>query len=493
LKTVAEIIHGRERALKIEKGDKGAAFEQLFSEVLTKSEEKLLQRYQNLLDRYYKETISTRQADILRRLDKLGDRLNRVLSDRLLNRELGKYKAIFDQSTKGYEYSRDYGRGYISAYERLIYSALGRSIPTYQEDVIERSEYSPYRELEGRPSIISPRVERIELERVSIPEATTRYPEREPERPTAMGRIGEELPERPPREPEIPPVRPPYVPPERPPREPPPERPPYTPPERPPRIPPERPPYVPPERPPRIPPTEPPPTIIIQPRPEIVGKQARLPEGSIAWRQGIFWRWIPREDYTTGAAKPRTLPKGVTPIGAQFTDLRKPTETIQMIGDPGASVPDVAVDLGVADIFISDQAQTIRYTGKGLKTDVGVGVPGPAQGMTVDGGAEPKGHAYARKVYPASSVSRTDVSKEEPVRGGVREIRGKDRVDISRQMEEMQDADYSGILGFSDKDADDIFGTGERRQKKSVNRVRTKRAQPRRGRDNPTTLGGVRP
>jgi hypothetical protein len=220
---------------------------------------------------------------------------------------------------------------------------------------------------------------------------------------------------------------------------------PETPPEAPPETPPERPPEYPPERPPERPLEtgigEPPPTTLTRlGRAEIVGDEARLPEGSITWRQGIFWKWIPREDYTTGAAKPRTLPKGVIPMGAIKTDLRKPDETIQMVGDPGASVPDVDVDLGVSDVFIRDNAQTITFGGKGLKTNVGEGIDDPAKGMTIDGSGVPaKGHAYARKVYPKHSVSRTAITDEsaEPVRGGgIREVRGKDRVDISERIED---------------------------------------------------------
>ena len=147
-------------------------------------------------------------------------------------------------------------------------------------------------------------------------------------------------------------------------------------------------PDYPPPPPPPVEKVPPPPPTVLRRGAKISGKLAKLPEGSIAWRQGIFWKWIAPTDITqvSGIRKPRNLPKGVVPIGARFTDLRKPDETIQMIGDPGASVPDVAVDLGVADIFISDQAQAIRYTGKGEQTNVGTNIPSATQGMTVKSG-----------------------------------------------------------------------------------------------------------
>jgi len=238
---------------------------------------------------------------------------------------------------------------------------------------------------------------------------------------------------------------------------------------------------------------------------EIVGKEARLPEGSITWKQGIFWKWIAPTDITqvSGIRKPRNLPKGVVPMGARFTDLRKPAETIQMIGDPGAPVPDVSVDLGVADIRIKDNAQTIQYTGKGEQTNVGELVDSPTQGMTI-GRAEPQGHAYARKVYPAHSVSRTDMATE--VGTPVREIRGVDRTQIAEDTQAMLEGTYvetyeepvapepandsfSDLVGLSDEDMEDIFGTGERRHdRQPANRANVRKTKPIRGQDNPPTL-----
>lgn len=112
-------------------------------------------------------------------------------------------------------------------------------------------------------------------------------------------------------------------------------------------------------------------------------RSKKIPDGSIAWRQGAFWKYIPAVDFKSGK-KPRTLPRGVVPIGAKFTELRTPSETIQVIGDARAPIPDsLSVDLGVTDIVITNRAGKISYSGKGLTTDVGERVPGVATGMSI--------------------------------------------------------------------------------------------------------------
>jgi len=93
-------------------------------------------------------------------------------------------------------------------------------------------------------------------------------------------------------------------------------------------------------------------------------------------------------------------------MGAVKTDLRTTKETIQKIGDSDAIVPNkIAVDLGVTDLFITNQAQDIGFTGKGEKTNVGERIPTTTQGMSVNG----------------AGVDRLRVAKtKEPARGGVR-------------------------------------------------------------------------
>lgn len=189
-----------------------------------------------------------------------------------------------------------------------------------------------------------------------------------------------------------------------------------------------------------------------------------------------------------------------------------------MIGDSGASAPDVSVDLGVADIRITDNAQAITYTGKGEQTNVGKTIDMPTQGMTI-GEAEVKGHAYARQIYPKHSVSRTDMDTE--VQTPIREMRGKDRVGITEQTESILDDAYeepapkpvpaklppkreddiSDLVSLTEEDLDELSGVSEadiwgeepeRPKKVSKNRVRQKRTQPIRGRDNPIMLGRIR-
>jgi hypothetical protein len=228
-----------------------------------------------------------------------------------------------------------------------------------------------------------------------------------------------------------------------------------------------------------------------QPRPplepDIIGKKARLPDGSLAWRQGWTWKWVPKEDWLAGRGrKPRSLGKGITPVGARFTDLRSARDTVQMIGDPGAAVPDVSVDLGVADIHITDQAQSIQYVGKGEATNVGERIESTTQGMTV-GAAGGKGHAYAGDVYPAHSVSRTAIAAGEAETS----VRGVNRPKIAKETQEIVTEDFKGIEGLTDADVAALLGV-ERRPRKASSRVKVSRKQPKRSRRvEPTAVRGI--
>jgi len=119
----------------------------------------------------------------------------------------------------------------------------------------------------------------------------------------------------------------------------------------------------------------------------------------------MVWKWIPPEDFKSGA-KPRTLPKGVSPIGANTSGGNSPYTTVQRIGSSGAFVPDVSIDLGIADIYVSNQGQDIRFSGKGRQTNVGERIASTTQGMSVP----TKGHAYAKKA--THSVSRTAIQAD---------------------------------------------------------------------------------
>lgn len=185
----------------------------------------------------------------------------------------------------------------------------------------------------------------------------------------------------------------------------------------PPKVPPKAPPPPPPPRRTRPRPPAPPediPTKLAAISKSGGGAQVRLPEGSMAWKQGWTWRWVPREDWLAGkATKPKALRKGVTPIGARFTDKRTPAETIQIIGDAGASVPDLSVDLGIADVFVTNKAQDIQFTGKGEWTNVGERDSSPTKGMSL-GVNRPSMTDF----YPQHSVSRLDMAKGVPMRKG---------------------------------------------------------------------------
>jgi len=106
--------------------------------------------------------------------------------------------------------------------------------------------------------------------------------------------------------------------------------------------------------------------------------------GSIAWKQGLFWKYIPPP---YNQPKPITLPRDTIPKGARDTGSNRPTETIQVIGQAKAPVPrKVSVDLGWTDVFVYN-GRTIEFRAGGLATDVGEGVYGPTQGMSIGGSA----------------------------------------------------------------------------------------------------------
>lgn len=209
-------------------------------------------------------------------------------------------------------------------------------------------------------------------------------------------------------------------------------------------------------------------------------------------------------------AKPRTLPRGVSPIGADLSGGNSPYTTIQRVGRSDAVVPErITIDEGVVDSTISLQGSKIEYSGGGLKTDVGKRVAGTTRGMSVSD-VPAKGHAYATDDFEPHSVSRprTALTTEEPVRG-TRElkVKGKSRVEITKRTKEMlekpDDFNYEALdeLGPIGSFGDEDLGwlrrgarKKKKKEKKPVNRVKSKRTKPVRGRDdNMTTLGGVRP
>ena len=154
---------------------------------------------------------------------------------------------------------------------------------------------------------------------------------------------------------------------------------------------------------------------------EVVKGRVAIIAGSYAWRQGMYWKYIP-PPYNQD--KPITLPRGVAPKGAKIGG-RTPAQTIQMIGQPrGVTPKDVSIDLGIVDAFITAGGTQINFTGKGQYTDVGTRLPSPTQGMSIGG-------------YPGmpvySGFNRPKIIKKKPkkrrknefsdimeVRGGIR-------------------------------------------------------------------------
>jgi hypothetical protein len=122
-------------------------------------------------------------------------------------------------------------------------------------------------------------------------------------------------------------------------------------------------------------------------------KEVTIPGGSIAWKQGIVWKYIPPP---WKQEKPITLRHA--PHGATKTGGRTPQETIQMIGKPQAKVPKSAsIDLGVVDIFIDDYGQKIRFTGHGETTSVGQSMASATKGMSIPASAMLRVHRVNRR------------------------------------------------------------------------------------------------
>ena len=136
----------------------------------------------------------------------------------------------------------------------------------------------------------------------------------------------------------------------------------------------ERPPKKPPPR--KRPPPPPPPWPDAE-APRV--QELELPQGTIAWRQGAFWRFVLPP---WGKQKPGFSRK--PPKGAIKTDKKTPEETLQIIGKPGAKVPkSFSVDLGVVDVLITGYGTKIAFKGHGEKTNVGKRIDSTVKGMSV--------------------------------------------------------------------------------------------------------------
>lgn len=238
----------------------------------------------------------------------------------------------------------------------------------------------------------APRVVRVkEAERTRIEEPERRVTGKEEDR--LPPRVTSEEPDR------IPPRKPEKSPPRLSGREEPPK---------PPRIPPRVPDIYPP-RPPRKPGRETPkpkaPKGRIYPQEgELAEKRTKVPQGSIAWRQGLFWKFIPPP---WNQKKPITL--RTPPEGAKYVNARSPSQTIQMIGKSDAVVPKSAsIDLGVVDILIKDYGKIILFKGKGLETSVGQS-GSRTTGMSIVAGVSARGKY--RKVPKRSKRTEPELKR----------------------------------------------------------------------------------
>jgi hypothetical protein len=140
-------------------------------------------------------------------------------------------------------------------------------------------------------------------------------------------------------------------------------------------------------------------------------KSYKIPAGSIAWRQGAVWKYIP-SPWTQ--AKPITLK--YPPVGAKRVGETTPANTIQMIGKPKAKVPKSAsIDLGVVDIRLSNYGKEITFTGKGLETVAGGGVASTTKGMSIPATAPMKVKGYTKLAFGTSLRSLTTETYREDI------------------------------------------------------------------------------
>ncbi len=137
--------------------------------------------------------------------------------------------------------------------------------------------------------------------------------------------------------------------------------------------------------------------------------------GTLAWRQGAFYRWIPPPWNQLKPKSSRTPPIGFVERG------RTPRETVQIIGKPDSKVPkSVSIDLGVVDIFIEDYGKTIRFKGEGETTIAGESIQSPTMGMSVPATTPRKVRVRARY-----AVSKKTVSKKTATKRGARYLGGE--------------------------------------------------------------------
>ena len=171
-------------------------------------------------------------------------------------------------------------------------------------------------------------------------------------------------------------------------------------------------------------------------------KDRELPPGSIAWKQGFDWKYIPPP---YDQVKPISLGR-TAPIGAvRNTGSNRPVDTVQVIGSVEGIPQDIAVDLGFVDVIITG-GDTIEFVSGGLKTNVGKRINSPTKGMSVhDMGV---------------SVIRTQGEEEMEAYRPVEPITLPEMPEVDVEPEEQED-DLSDITSISPEEEKEMFGTDD--------------------------------
>lgn len=213
-----------------------------------------------------------------------------------------------------------------------------------------------------------------------------------------------------------------------------------------------------------------------------------VPRGSIAWRQGFVWKYIPPP---WDQDKPFSL--SAPPVGA-VVGGRTPRETIQIIGSAGSPVPRrVDIDLGWTDITIVG-GRRIVFSGHGVSTDVGRRIVDETKGMSVkeDGMAEYDGYGEGY-VEPAPEqsppVAPATSGTEDVLDAGIGEDDLSDIFEVPDT-----DEDLSGVTELTPEDASDIFEVGDALEPPSLDgngraNVVSRRRRPLRRTQPPSTYG----
>jgi len=114
------------------------------------------------------------------------------------------------------------------------------------------------------------------------------------------------------------------------------------------------------------------------------------PVGTAVWKMGFMWKIIPPPYSVKKPLSSRRAPEGV-----EVTE-GTPQETLTFIG--GIVPPEnISFDLGVTDGFIDVTKRQIVFTGYGEETDVGLRLPSPTKGLTLEHVAPIRRHTPRRK------------------------------------------------------------------------------------------------